>query len=233
MRTNLHRLSEEEVELFHSTIRPYAPVTGRNAGRETDDSSLLLKFSFIGLRRHSPTSGGTKNANRMEGSHSPCESTPPENTDNLLAEVDPADIEEKNESEEENLYQFALLTLFDESKMSRQSTEKTAAKYESKSGEKWISENVRFDIKDCTIPLHTQANVMAPGGTGAKLEKYKLHTVLSEDRRLHKIVWNETYLPVECVRTAVKEPFCTAEMDAVFAVMRAVASSKYCEGFTY
>ena len=56
VRNNLHLLSEEEIELFHSTIRPYAPVTGRNVGREVDDSGLLLKFSYIGLKRYSKES---------------------------------------------------------------------------------------------------------------------------------------------------------------------------------
>ena len=95
-----------------------------------------------------------------------------------------------------------------------------------KSGEKWISKNVSFDIQDCTLPLHCQANVFAPGGTGAKLEKYKQHRVSVEDRRQHKIVWNETYVTAGCIRRTLEEPFEPAEM-------RSVANSAYCDNFTY
>ena len=108
-----------------------------------------------------------------------------------------------------------------------------AAQFEAKSGEKWISKNVNFDIQDCTLPLHCQANVFAPGGTGAKLEKYKQHRVSVEDRRQHKIVWNETYVTAGCIRRTLKEPFEPAEMSPVFEIMRSVANSAYCDNFTY
>ena len=68
--------------------------------------------------------------------------------------------------------------------------------------------------------------MFAPGGTGAKLEKYKQHRVSVEDRRQHKIVWNETYVTAGCIRRTLEEPFEPAEM-------RSVANSAYCDNFTY
>lgn len=151
-------------------------------------------------------------------------------------EEDPSEFDDESGiriHEEMDPYESALLILLNESKICTQLSEESGARFEAKSGGKWISKNVRFDIQDCTLPLQYQANVFAPGGTGAKLENYKQRKVLVEDRRRHRIVWTETYVSAACVRRTLAEPFQPAEMSSVFEIMRSVANSAYCESFTY
>ena len=239
VRTNLHRLSEEEIELFHSTIRPYAPVTGRNEGRDVDDTGLLLKFSFIGLKRQSTiaTSAQTTNAADEQCDHdvhSPMSrSSEFEPLDPVQTgiEENPEDFETTAALETEDRYADALRSLFKESKISKQENEETAARFDEKQSGKWISKAVTFSIQDCTLPLQLQGSVSAPGSTGAKLENCKKHTVLLADRRENRITWNSSYAAPECVLRCLREPFGEEEMICVTEIMRSLANSAYCDGF--
>ena len=64
-------------------------------------------------------------------------------------------------------FEDALWTLFD---ISREQIE--PVKYENVK-EKWISQS-SSNVDNCTLPLNLQANVLSPGGTGARLETYGL-----------------------------------------------------------
>ena len=144
---------------------------------------------------------------------------------------DPAEFENNEVLSAENRYEAALRSLFNDSTMSKQSTPETVARYDQTDGGKWVSSVVSFHVRDCTLPLIFQANISAPGGTGAKLQKYKEGNVSVEERRNHRIGWNETYLSPEVIKSMLEGPFSEKEMNAVSEIAKCIAISQYCVGF--
>ena len=215
----MKKLSEEEIELFHSTIRPYAPVTGRSAASNGDEEeSLLLKFCYVGIQRHSQRS--VLSPKHKDEDHlirngiGDEDSTSPSKNKEELPEFEEEDV---NRSRIQD-FEDALWTLFD---ISREQIE--PVKYENVK-KKWISQS-SFNVDDCTLPLNLQANILSPGGTGARLETYKHRKVSVEQRKGGEVCWGDAYVSSAVVQTAIAEPFCEEEMKLVSVILRTVLCS--------